>query len=64
MVHGVCEEGGEPVVCELFRITDTNLLLPARVSIAESEKGNEKYVNLNIYSCSCVVGGIFFFILS
>lgn len=48
------------MVCELFHITHMDLLLPAHVSIAASEKENEKYVNLNLYSCSCVVGGINF----
>lgn len=60
MVHKICEEGKEPVVCELFHVTHMDLLLLARVSIAASEKGNEKYVNLNLYSCGCVVGGIIF----
>lgn len=60
MVHEVCKEGEKPMACELFCITHTDLLLPARVSIAASEKGNEKYVNLNLYSCSCVVGEVIF----
>lgn len=60
MVHEMCEEVGETVVCELFHFTHVDLLLPACVSIAASDKGNEKYVNLNFYSCSCAVEGIFF----
>lgn len=61
MVLEMCEEVEEPVACELFHFTHVDLLLPACVSIAASDKGNEKYANLNFYSCSRAVEGIFLY---